>query len=108
MSSNGSQHVARSFLDNFQSQAAPQRPLANIGDKSFANVLTPQARDRVAQPVRKGDLLSVNIDDSLHQQGVRKLEKSLIGRMMLKQGVKPMPTDSLKASLDLAWKVNGH
>lgn len=42
----------------------------------------------------------MNIDDSLHQQGVLKLENSLIGRMMLKQGVKPMPIATLKASLD--------
>lgn len=58
-------------------------------------------------PVRKGDYLSVNIDDSLHQQGVKKLEQSLMGRMILKQGTKPMATPILKDTVDRVWNIEG-
>lgn len=90
-------------MSNLQ-QPQPQK---GINIKSFANAILPQSRFRNPQPVRKGKYLSVNIDDSLHQQGVRKLEKSLIGCMMLKQGVKPMPTETLKKSLDQTWEIMG-
>lgn len=49
---------ARSFPVNFQPQAV---------DTSFADILNPAARVRATQPVRKGDFLSVNINDALHQ-----------------------------------------
>lgn len=68
-----------SSLAQFQSQDPSAQDLNKSRDRSFANILTPQPRTRVVQPVRKGEFLSINIDDSLHQQGVRKLENSLIG-----------------------------
>lgn len=48
----------------------------------------------------RGDYLLVNIDDDLYQQGFKNLEKSLFGRMLLKQGTKPMPTPTLKDAID--------
>lgn len=73
--------------------------------KSFANALNPHLRNRTVTPVRNGEFLSINIDDALHRQGVRKLENTLIGLLMLKQGVKP--TTSLKDSLDQIWQIQG-
>lgn len=62
---------------------------------------------QISLPVRKGEYLAVNIDDVLHQQGVRKLENTLIGWMMLKQGVKPISTSDLKTSIDKVWNIQG-
>lgn len=55
--------------------------------------------------VGKGEYLSVNIDDAIQRQGLRALENSLIGRMLSKTKVKPMPTSELMASIDKVWKV---
>lgn len=49
----------------------------------------------------------MNIDDAVHQQGVRELESSLIGRIMLKMGVKHMSTSELNASIDRVWNIKG-
>lgn len=65
-----------SSLVHFQSQGPPDSNLNKISDRISANILSPHLRSLAAQPVRKVEFLSVNTDDSLHQQGVQKLENS--------------------------------
>lgn len=75
--------------------------------KSFATSLVPLDLSTRQPPVRKGEFLSINIDDSIHQQGVRELQNSLIGLVLLKSGAKLMPNIELKASLDKIWNIKG-
>lgn len=73
-------------------------------EKSFVQALNPYT----AAPVRKGEFLSVNIDDQVHKQGVRDLQNSIIGRIILRLGAKPISTMELKALLDKSWNINGN
>lgn len=85
----------------------PHNPINLRGGMHFVDVARPSIRPSCTLPVRKGDFLSINIDDHVHHQGVRELQDTLIGRILLKQGVKPMPTSNLKASIDKIWNVQG-
>lgn len=58
-------------------------------------------------PICKGDLQSVNIDDMVHQRGVREHEKSLIARVFLKSKVGLMTTAALRSSINKIWDVPG-
>lgn len=40
-------------------------------------------------------------------QGVKELQNSIIGRVLLKSGEKPMPINELKSSLDNVWNIRG-
>lgn len=64
--------------------------------------------DKSPPPIRKGEFLSVNIDDLVHKQGDREHEKSLIARVMLKPKVEPISSVVLQNSINKIWDVPGH
>lgn len=66
-----------SSLTNLQSQELPDPNFQNNPDRTFANILSPHLRNRPAHPVRKGDFLSVNIDDTLYQSVFKNLRTCL-------------------------------
>lgn len=79
----------------------------NTERRPFVDAVRPLNRAQHSQPVQKGEFLSINIDDHIHQQGVRELQNTLIGRMLLKKGVKPMSTTDLKAFINNVWNIQG-
>lgn len=85
----------------------PHNPIDLKGGMHFADAARSPTRPTCSLPVRKDDFLSINIDDHVHQQGVQELQDTLIGRMLLKQGVKSMPISVLKASIDKTWNIQG-
>lgn len=56
---------------------------------------------------RKGEYLSIKVDEELVQRGVSTLQHSLIGRLTLAQGDSPYNLDSLKAKLNQVWEILG-
>lgn len=54
---------------------------------------------------RKGDYLSVKIDDSLVQEGVAKLKNSLIGKLTLASGDSPYSLENLENKLTQIWGI---
>lgn len=66
------------------------------GSSSYANALHPHLLNHsryppiAKHPVRKGNYLSITLDDKLHQIGLREHEHSLIGRMLFKTGLRQM------------------
>lgn len=56
-------------------------------------------------PIQKGDLLSVNIDDLVHQRGVKEHENSLIARILLRPKVEPMTSQALRLAINKVWDV---
>lgn len=89
--------------------ASPENPM--MGKPSYRHVVSPTEYDRdeqspmVAQ--RKGDYISIKIDDSLVQRGVSQLQHTLIGRVSLAPGDKPYTLDDLKLKLDRIWGISG-
>lgn len=59
-------------------------------------------------PIRKGEFLSVNIDDMVHNLGVKEHENSLIARVLLKPKVVPMSHAALRTSINQIWDVPGN
>lgn len=59
-------------------------------------------------PIRKGDYLSINIDDQVHQMGVREHANSLIAKVLLKAKVEPMSSTDLRAAINEVWEILGN
>lgn len=55
-----------------------QRNIDEMADQYIQRV-----KHQIPPPIRKGELFSVNIDDSVHQRGVKEHENCLIERVML-------------------------
>lgn len=56
---------------------------------------------------RKGDYLSVTIDNSIVQSGVSKLQHSLIEKLSLATGDKPYSLEALLQRLTQLWDISG-
>ncbi|KAL8509367.1 hypothetical protein ACS0TY_016537 [Phlomoides rotata] len=57
---------------------------------------------------RKGEFLSVTLDDLLVQRGVEKLQNSLIARLILAKGEEPYPLETLTWKLEATWNISGN
>lgn len=91
-------------------QSAPlENPL--MGKPSYSHVVAPPVSDRADQlgmvAQRKGEYISIKIDDSLMQEGVSKLQNTLIGKVSLATGDKPYTLEDLKSKLDRLWGILG-
>lgn len=49
----------------------------------------------------------MNIDNLVHQCGVKEHENSLIARVLLRPKVEPMPTSALRSAINKMWDVPG-
>lgn len=78
---------------------------------SFCQVLMPTiySHDDTSDmlPQRKGEFLSVKIDDALVRKGVSQLQHTLIGKLSLVPGDSPYTLENLKMKLGQLWGVVG-
>lgn len=56
---------------------------------------------------RKGEFLSVKVDDALVKYGISELTHSLIGKLSLSQGDSPYSLDALHSKLSQIWGIMG-
>lgn len=87
------------------------KPNPQMDDLNLVPARTISFQDAVAPPPacgdpthamtaqRKGDYLSIRVDDSLVQNGISRLQNSLIGRLVLSSSEKPYTLDDLKLKL---------
>lgn len=81
--------------------------------QSYCQILSPtlkataqlECTDMVAQ--RKGEFLSVKVDDALVKNGVSELAHSLIDKLSLAPGDFPYTLDNLSSKLSQAWGIAG-
>lgn len=81
-------------------------PSSGTGVPSFSLQERVEIPRPASKPVRKGDHLSVVIDDALHQHGVRENSHSLIGRRLFVAKEKPPTVTSLKSAFQDIWNLS--
>lgn len=88
---------------NMSAPCHDHRELLNIPKPSFKEVLLPSDHDVDASPPmhtqRKGEYLSIKVDNTLVQRNISLLQNSLIGKLTLAQGDAPYSLESLKNKL---------
>lgn len=88
-------------------RSGPTTDRQGLTDEMNARYISKYANQPPA-PTRKGEFLSVNIDDMIHQHGVKEHENSLIARVMLKPKVESMSRTALRDSINEIWDVPGY
>lgn len=97
-------------LPNSNTNISTQNLIAEQARPSYRNILAPpntlsDSCDMVAK--RKGEYLSVKVDDALVKYGVSELVPSLIGKLSLVQGDSPYSLDALYSKLSQIWGITG-
>ncbi|KAL8524256.1 hypothetical protein ACS0TY_014002 [Phlomoides rotata] len=82
--------------------------------KSFVDALTgtPSTESREEEhremvATRKGEFLSVTLDDLLVKRGVDELQNSLIARLIHAKGEEPYLLETLTRKLEATWNISG-
>lgn len=87
------------------SAQAPRSTYRQILVPAANEPVTGESTDMVAK--RKGEFLSVKIDDALVKNGVSELAHSLVGKLSLASGDVPYSLDSLYMKLSQSWGIVG-
>lgn len=76
--------------------------------KTFASVLKNSDDfgvnlSQLPSPTLRGDVIFVKINEDIYQHQLDKCKKSLLGRLLLRKGSKPMKLDQLRPALQSLW-----
>lgn len=102
-------HFGRCVTSYVAQQTSTPLPVFSCFSTPPPDISAALARTSVqghAPAIRKGDLLSVNIDDSAHQLGVREHEDSLIARVLLKPKSASAPDAETWTSISIRDAIN--
>ncbi|KAK6142412.1 hypothetical protein DH2020_022760 [Rehmannia glutinosa] len=94
-------HAPRMEEDFVQNPSLNPNPIytSNVhgtNTQTFAQMLSP---GEISKPVKKEEYFSVTMDEEIYQQRAVELRNTLIGRLMLPKGSKPLGLEDLKRRL---------
>lgn len=107
------QSVGGKSLDPVATDLSSPALMAAKEGLSYRNILAPPSAvadladscDMTAQ--RKGEYLSIKVDDALVKNGISELAHSLIGKLSLAPGESPYSLDALYSKLSQVWGDHG-
>ncbi|KAL8472996.1 hypothetical protein ACS0TY_029999 [Phlomoides rotata] len=100
---------APASLTSVLPEVASEKPPQKL---SYADAVTNRNRENISnetiqamKPVRKGQYLTVTVDENLYKGGVSELRDSLIGRIIHVKGDKPLAHEALITHLGDHWNI---
>ncbi|KAL8503104.1 hypothetical protein ACS0TY_022012 [Phlomoides rotata] len=92
-----------------QTEVTTAKPLQKL---TYAGAVVNRNREEISteviqamKPIRKGQYLTVKVDESLYKKGVSELRDSLIGRIINVKGDKPLGHEALVTRLGDLWNI---